>query len=359
MTVAPPAAPLTERIDAVLGGFVDRQLAAWPEPELRPLLEALRRFVLNGGKRLRPAFCYWAWQGVAAGGDEDEEPVLAAGAALELFHAFALIHDDIIDESTRRRGRPSLHEEFAGLHTARRWTGDGRAFGRNGALLAGDLCALWSEQVLTECGAPPEKLSGAQRIFAMMRAEAVAGEYLDVVAQATGDFDETAAVRVIQLKTTRYSVVRPLQIGACLGGAEAALLQAYAGFGEPLGEAFQLRDDVLGVFGDPARTGKSVLDDLRQAKPTVLLALALALSGPAERAELESLIGRPDLDEADARRIRQIMVDSGALAATEERIRNGHRRAMEALDALAALDIAGHAKDALGRLADLAVARSG
>jgi geranylgeranyl diphosphate synthase type I len=353
MTVAPPAASLTERIDALLTGFVDSQLAAWPEPELSPLLEALRRFVLSGGKRLRPAFCYWAWRGVTSSADS-EEPVVAAGAALELFHAFALIHDDIIDESTRRRGRPSLHEEFARLHAGRRWVGDGRAFGRNGALLAGDLCALWSEQMLTECGAPPDRLGAAQRIFATMRAEAVAGEYLDIVAQATGLFDEAAAVRVIHLKTARYSVVRPLQIGAALAGAGPSLLQAYAAFGEPLGEAFQLRDDVLGVFGDPARTGKSALDDLRQAKPTVLLALALGAAD--QRDELTALIGRADLDEGGARRIRQIMVDCGALAATEKRIRNGHERA---LDALAAMDISAEARQALGALANLAVVRSG
>ncbi|GIH09038.1 putative polyprenyl synthetase [Rhizocola hellebori] len=355
MTVAPPSASLTERIDAVLTGFVDARVAAWPEPELSPMLDALRHFVLNGGKRLRPAFCYWAWRGVTDGADGDEH-VVAAGAALELFHAFALIHDDIIDESTRRRGRPSLHEEFAGLHAGQRWVGDGRAFGRNGALLAGDLCALWSEQVLTECGAPPPRLGEAQRIFAMMRAEAVAGEYLDIVAQATGDFDEAAAIRVIQLKTARYSVVRPLQIGAALAGADRSQIQAYAAFGEPLGEAFQLRDDVLGVFGEPERTGKSVLDDLRQAKPTVLLALALARSTAADRAQLRSLIGRPDLDDAGAGRVRQLMVGSGALAATEERIHDGHRRA---LDALAAMDIRDEAREALGALADLAVARSG
>jgi geranylgeranyl diphosphate synthase type I len=353
VTVAPPAASLTERIDALLAGFVDSQLAAWPEPELSPLLQALRRFVLNGGKRLRPAFCYWAWRGVASC-DDSEEHVVAAGAALELFHAFALIHDDIIDESTRRRGRPSLHEEFARLHAGLRWVGDGRAFGRNGALLAGDLCALWSEQMLTECGAPAAQQENVQRIFATMRAEAVAGEYLDIVAQATGAFDEAAAVRVIHLKTARYSVVRPLQIGAALAGADPSMLRAYSAFGEPLGEAFQLRDDVLGVFGDPARTGKSALDDLRQAKPTVLLALALGAS--ARRDELKTLIGRADLDEAGAWRIRQIMVDCGALAATEERIRNGHQRA---LDALAAMDISDEARQALGALANLAVARSG
>ncbi len=354
MTVAPPASPLAERIDEVLAGFVLQQRAAWPDEDLSALLEALQHFVLHGGKRLRPAFCYWAWRG--AGGGASEEHVVMAGAALELFHAFALIHDDIIDESTRRRGRPSLHEEFARLHAGRRWVGDARAFGRNGALLAGDLAALWAEQMLAGCGAPQADLLQAQRIFAQMRVEAVAGEYLDVVAQASGAFEEGAAMRVIRLKTARYSVVRPLQIGAVLAGASPSLVQAYAAFGEPLGAAFQLRDDVLGVFGDPQRTGKSVLDDLRQAKPTVLLALTYANCDLPERADLADLVGRADLDETGAARVRQIMVGCGALAATEERIRSGHE---QALHALAAMDISADARRALRSLTDLAIARQG
>ncbi|MFD0597567.1 polyprenyl synthetase family protein [Catellatospora coxensis] len=280
MTVAPAPTLLAARIDAVLAGFVDGQRLLWPDDDLRPMLDTVRRFILTGGKRLRPAFCYWAWRGVAAPEERGEDQAaVTAGAALELFHCFALIHDDIIDAGSRRRGQASMHEEFAAAHARHGWRGDARSFGRNTALLCGDLCAMWAEELLTGCPTAPVRLAQAQRLFAVMRAEAVAGEYLEVVAQAMGDFGDGArqrAARVVQLKTARYSVVRPLQIGAVLAGASDAVLDGLAAFGEPLGEAFQLRDDVLGVFGDPARTGKSVLDDLRQAKPTTLLAEAFA-----------------------------------------------------------------------------------
>ncbi|MFC7762384.1 polyprenyl synthetase family protein [Catellatospora bangladeshensis] len=159
---------------------------------------------------------------------------------------------------------------------------------------------MWAEELLAGCPVEPVRLAQARRLFAVMRTEAVAGEYLEVVAQAMADFGPGAparAARVVQLKTGRYSVVRPLQIGATLAGAPDAVLDGLAAYGEPLGEAFQLRDDVLGVFGDPARTGKSTLDDLRQGKPTQLLAEAYARADVRSRAVLSAHVGDPQLDE--------------------------------------------------------------
>lgn len=359
MTLAPAPTPLAARIDAVLAGFVDGQRLLWPDRDLRPMLDTLRRFILTGGKRLRPAFCYWAWRGVAAPEEQcEDQRAVTAGAALELFHCFALIHDDIIDAGSRRRGQASVHEEFAAEHARHGWRGDARAYGRNAALLCGDLCAMWAEELLAECPAEPVRLAQAQRLFAVMRAEAVAGEYLEVVAQAMGDFGAGAqerAARVVQLKTARYSVVRPLQIGAVLAGAGDAVLAGLAAFGEPLGEAFQLRDDVLGVFGDPAHTGKSALDDLRQAKPTPLLALAYERSDVRSRAVLSAYVGDPRLDEQGAARVREVMVDCGALAAVEERIAAARA---EALRALEFLDLAGESRHALGTLADFVARRT-
>jgi geranylgeranyl diphosphate synthase type I len=359
MTLAPAPTPLAARIDAVLAGFVDGQRLLWPDEDLRPLLDTVRRFILTGGKRLRPAFCYWAWRGAAAPGERGEDQAaVIAGAALELFHCFALIHDDIIDAGSRRRGQPSVHEEFAAAHARHGWRGDGRAFGRNTALLCGDLCAMWAEELMAGCPAEPGRLARAQRMFAVMRAEAVAGEYLEVVAQAKGDFGAGArerAARVVQLKTARYSVVRPLQIGAVLAGAPDAVLGGLAAFGEPLGEAFQLRDDVLGVFGDPAHTGKSVLDDLRQAKPTTLLAEAYARADVRSRAVLSARVGDPGLDEAGAARVREVLIGSGALAAVEERIAAARA---ESLRALEFLDLAAESRQALGALAEFVASRT-
>jgi geranylgeranyl diphosphate synthase, type I len=336
VTIAPAPTPLAARIDAELAGFVDRQRLRWGDEELEPLLTALRRFVLTGGKRLRPALCYWAWRGLIPPDEPAEDrAVVIAGAALEMFHCFALIHDDIIDASGLRRGRPSVHEQFAAAHRRHGWRGAPNAFGHNAALLSGDLCAVWADELLAECPAETGRLGRARRLFVTMRGDAVAGEYLEIAGQATADFGPRAlrrAARVIELKTARYSVILPLQIGAVLAGATDAVLEALAAFGRPLGAAFQLRDDVLGVFGDPAVSGKSALDDLRQAKPTTLLAEAYARADAGGQAVLAEYVGDPHLEEAGAALVREAITACGALAAVESRIRLAHAQARQALD---------------------------
>ncbi|GHJ49555.1 geranylgeranyl pyrophosphate synthase [Catellatospora sp. TT07R-123] len=384
MTLAPAVPTLPARVDAVLARFLTARAVFGTDDDLRDLLATTRRFVLHGGKRLRPALCYWAWHGLGgadsgagtglAGFDAaavlagladtpapggDGEQAVIAGAALELFHCFALIHDDIIDASTFRRGRLSLHEEFAQRHAGHGWGGDAAAFGRGAAMLCGDLCAMWAEELLAECGAAPDRLRTAQSLFALMRTEAMAGEYLDLLGTATGHRpsgpDSRRVLRVVRLKTARYSIVRPLQIGAALAGADQRELVACAAFGEPLGRAFQLRDDVLGVFGDPALTGKSVLDDLRQAKPTMLLAETWSRAAGADREVLRTHVGDAELDEAGADRVREVMTGCGALAAVERRIGSAHRRARLAL---AAWELGDQARRELSGLADAAVHRS-
>lgn len=341
--------PLTQRVDTVLDRFLREQEPLWHGP----VLTALRAFILNGGKRLRPAFCYWGWRG-ADPADIDEATPIVAGAALELFHCFALIHDDIIDGSTRRRGEPSLHEHFI------RELGGTAHLGNSIAMLCGDLCASWSDQLFNRCHVPGRRLRQAQELFARARNEAIAGEHLDVMAQTTtsghGDTGAVSrALRVARLKTARYSIARPLQIGAALGGADRTLLSAFITVGDPLGEAFQLRDDLLGVFGDPRQTGKPVLDDLRQGKMTVLLALTYANADPVQRKTLESLVGNPTLDLAGADTIRAIMTETGARTATEHRIHRGHDLA---LTAIATLPVPEEVRQALTHLAALAIHRS-
>jgi geranylgeranyl diphosphate synthase type I len=307
-----------ERVDAALAAFLDRQEKDWPASAPHDVTGVLRRFVLSGGKRLRPAFCYWGWRGAGA---LDADEVIAAAAALELFHAFALIHDDIIDGSDLRRGSPSVHRQLAAR---------GAEYGRHAALLCGDLCAVWAEQMFHECGLPVSRIHAAYPVFTQMRTEAIAGQYLDLTAAGTS---VEAALTVVRMKGARYTVTRPLQIGARLAGGDDDLGAALAAFGDPLGDAFQLRDDVLGVFGDPDVTGKPVLDDLREGKPTVMMALTHAAAGPAQRRRLDILFGDPELGETGAAELRGIIVDTGALAGVEQLIRADRDEAMTALDA--------------------------
>ncbi|MFC8619723.1 polyprenyl synthetase family protein [Micromonospora purpureochromogenes] len=353
MTVtAPPTdtSGLRARFDAELVAFLDRQGPDWPDGAPRGIFAALHRFVLAGGKRLRPLFCYWGWRGAGGG---DDRPIVVAAAALELFHAFALIHDDILDGSDRRRGAPSVHRLFADLHTRSAWRGDPEAYGRNTALLCGDLCAAWSDQMFHECGLSTAQVCRGYAVFARMRTEVIAGEYLDLVS-GVGDGSVASALTVIRMKAARYTVTRPLQIGAALAGAEPELVAALTDFGDPLGDAFQLRDDVLGVFGDPAVTGKSVLDDLREGKPTVMMALARDAADRAQSARLRDLFGNPGLDADGAAELRAIIEATGAREQIERLIL---LRADAARAALDRLPLEEPARAALAALADQAVHR--
>jgi geranylgeranyl diphosphate synthase type I len=341
--MTPGPAGLAERIDETLASFLAQQ-----EPSL--LTQALQRFVLAGGKRLRPAFCYWGWQSVA-GPDADDGAVVTAGAALELFHCFALIHDDIIDASSLRRGRPTVHEEFASWHAQQGWSGDPRSYGRNAALLCGDLCASLAVSLFERTLGPP----AASELFTLTRTEAIAGEFLEITVQAQPPEDPVErALQIARMKTARYSIARPLQIGAVLGGGSKQLLDGFGKFGELLGEAFQLRDDILGVFGDPAQTGKSTLDDLRQGKPTVLLALARARADGQSANVLKELAGQADLDDDGAARIREVMTSTGALGETEAWIGHSFSRAIQILDGLPITDLA---RENLRELANFAICR--
>jgi geranylgeranyl diphosphate synthase type I len=345
---------LRPRLEKSLAAFLDeqyRRLLAI-DGTLLPVAETLRDFVLCGGKRLRPAFGYWGYRG-AGGTDTDE--VVHGLASLELLHACALIHDDVMDCSDTRRGEPAVHRRFAELHTQRGWGGDPEAFGRSAAILLGDLALGWSAEMFAGCGAPADRLVAAGPVYDEMRTEVMAGQYLDMLTQTDkGEPSRDRASQVARYKSAKYTVERPLHLGGRLAGADDALLAAYSAFGLPLGEAFQLRDDVLGVFGDPSETGKPAGDDLREGKRTYLVAAAWEAAGEPGRALLRDHLGDPDLDDAGVAALRTLITDTGALAVTEHRIR---RLTEESLTALAAADLEPDATLALRDLADAATIR--
>ncbi|RPF20852.1 polyprenyl synthetase family protein [Myceligenerans xiligouense] len=281
--------------------------------------------LLSGGKRLRAALCWWSYRahgGAAAG--PAAEAVVGTGAALELFQAAALLHDDVMDNSDTRRGSPTAHRSFAARHAGSGWSGDSVRFGEAGAILLGDLVLIAAQRELTAALARvPQVAPEVREAFDRMQTEVVTGQYLDVLVQAEpwgADpvADESRARAVLRAKSAGYSVASPLELGALLAGAgrERATLVHTAGV--PLGEAFQLRDDVLGVFGDPAVTGKPAGDDLREGKRTVLVARAMAgLPSGAGRDLLVNALGDPGLSDDAVRRVREVIVESGALSAVE------------------------------------------
>ena len=342
------------QVGQVLAEFLAQQRAVLPgaADELRPGLDALDA-LLAGGKRLRPAFCYWGWRGTGAA---DCPELLAAAAALELLHAAALVHDDVMDGSDTRRGQPALHRRFAAYHAERRWRGSAAAFGTGAAILLGDLLLGWTGELFAASGLAPDALERGRPVLDLMRGEVMAGQYLDLMAQASGDGSVASALRVVEYKTARYTIERPLHLGAALAGpgSAGAITAAYTGYGRPLGVAFQLRDDILGIFGDPARTGKPATDDLRAGKRTVLLAITRARASPGQAAILDRCLGDPELDEAAAAEVRAVITSTGALAECERLI---SRHLDQALGALAPAPITAEARAALAELAVTATAR--
>jgi geranylgeranyl diphosphate synthase type I len=317
---------LAERVERRLTSLLATECERWTtlDAELAAPFASLRGLVLSGGKRLRPAFCYWGW--VGAGGSPDDGRVIDAGAAFELLHAFALFHDDVMDGSATRRGTRTTHLAFADRHDANQWRGEARRFGEGVAILVGDLAFVYADELLH--GAPLP----AWRLWNELRIELNVGQYLDIVGTARGERDRTAAERIARYKSGKYTVERPLHLGAALAAPERPeLLEQLSAYGLPLGDAFQLRDDVLGAFGDSTRTGKPVGDDLREGKPTSLLALASSRASTAQRTLLER-VGRPDLNDDEIAALQQVLVDTGALGELEATIDALAGRAIDALD---------------------------
>ncbi|BAN31875.1 bifunctional (2E,6E)-farnesyl/geranyl diphosphate synthase [Mycobacterium avium] len=319
------------------------------------LIAALEEFVLNGGKRLRPAFAYWGWRAVATEAPDDQALLLFS--ALELLHACALVHDDVIDDSATRRGRPTTHVRFASLHRDRQWQGSPERFGMSAAILLGDLALAWADDIVLGVDLTPQAARRVRRVWANIRTEVLGGQYLDIVAEASAAASIASAMNVDTFKTACYTVSRPLQLGAAAAADRPDVHDLFSQFGTDLGVAFQLRDDVLGVFGDPAVTGKPSGDDLRSGKRTVLLAEAVELaekSDPLAAELLRDSIGA-QLTDAEVDRLRDVIESVGALAAAEQRIATLTQRA---LATLAAAPINTAAKAGLSELAKLATNRS-
>ncbi|MEO5901204.1 MAG: polyprenyl synthetase family protein, partial [Ilumatobacteraceae bacterium] len=317
-TVEPAPASLARIAKAVeerIAELVTAERSRWAafDADLDAPIGEIERLVLAGGKRLRPAFCHWG--NVAAGGDPDSSSVVDAGAALELMHAFALFHDDVMDDADSRRGATTTHVVFAGEHDAGSWAGESRRFGEGVAILVGDLAFVFADQLLV--AAPP----AAWTVWNELRIELNIGQLLDIIGSVRNDRSLAKAERICRYKSGKYTIERPLHLGATFAAPERAtdwfgVLSAY---GLPLGDAFQMRDDVMGAFGDEALTGKPVGGDLIEGKPTPLLAMAVAAANPAQGHVLAE-VGRPGLTSADVARIQQAILDTGALDALEARI---------------------------------------
>ncbi len=293
------------------------------------LFAQLRQLATLGGKRVRPTFCYW---GYLAGSGPNPQDIVPAAAAIELVHACALAHDDIMDASLTRRGLPTAHVAFGAGHGKRGWQGNSAHFGEAAAIMMGDLALVCADSLFANAKADPREWQQAFSEFTQMRIEVILGQYLDICTAAQGRADAQAALDIATLKTTKYTVLRPLLIGAAFAKASKSVEKALVNYAEPMGLAFQLRDDVLGAFGEPDVTGKPVGDDFREGKQTYLVAKTIGLATAAQQRELQAQLDKKaDMNSQDVAAIRTLITETGALADTEDRIRSLAAQARAAL----------------------------
>ncbi|AGP30570.1 polyprenyl synthetase family protein [Corynebacterium terpenotabidum] len=330
-TVDQPLGDVPAAVDTELVRFFADRHADYDsiDPVVADGVDVLELFVTGGGKRLRPLFAWAGARAALSGGGGSLDPatgpadLLRAVGSLEFIQACALIHDDIIDRSDTRRGRPTTHRWFEAFHRDHGWYGDAAGYGESQAILIGDLAFAWADDMFMDSGVDAAALARAREPWRRMRSEVIAGQMLDIALENSGSEDPTMSQKVNTYKTAAYTVERPLHLGATLGGADAATVDLLRTAGRDIGIAFQLKDDHLGVFGDPAVTGKAAGDDLRSGKRTWLVMCALASadrSDPATAARLRAGIGTVTSD-AEVDDLRQIIVDSGAAEQNSARVR--------------------------------------
>jgi geranylgeranyl diphosphate synthase, type I len=306
-------------VEEELGIFLNREAAYLNSisTELTPVSDSLSSFLLDSGKRLRPLFAY---AGFLASGGSLDKPVVRAMASLELLQACALIHDDLMDGSDTRRGKPSIHRHFESRHVQDDLDGFAPHYGLSAAVLLGDLALVWSDQMLNSAGLTTAQFTSLLPYYNEMRVELMAGQFLDIHEQTQKTTSVDRSMKIARYKSGKYTIERPLHLGAAMASAPSEIFTALSAYGLPLGEAFQLRDDLLGVFGDPSVTGKPAGDDLREGKRTVLIAMTNDRQSEAQREIARKYFGKPDLDAQGVAVLREIIESTGARAELESTI---------------------------------------
>ena len=312
--------------------LIEKELEAAAESvSSRELTEVLTGFVARDGKRIRPALLYYTYR--ACGGVLDEQ-VMPMAMAVELLHTYLLIHDDIMDHADVRRGGPAAHVMYADLHRSRGWQGDSEHFGESVGILLGDLAQTYSLELYSSVELAPEVAAEFRQQFSLMCQEVVLGQYLEMTAGYRDNLEEDELLRVLRMKSGRYSVERPVQLGYLLARAPEATRQALTVYGLKMGEAFQLQDDLLGMFGDAKTVGKPVGADLVEGKFTLLIHHALRHLSGEDRVALERALGNADLEPAEVLRVQRLIEVSGARQRVQEMVEERLRQAHESLEAI-------------------------
>ena len=319
-------------INSSLERFVTKesQLLNGIGAELEIAASAMSRYILGSGKRLRPLFAYIGFLGT---GKQINQNIVNAVSSLELIHVCALMHDDLMDSSDTRRGAPSLHREFENYHRSNGLSGRADRFGAAAAILLGDLALVWSAKMFHQSGIKNEELLNALEIYDDLRVELMAGQYLDINEQTLSTSSIERSMKIARYKSGKYTIERPLHFGAALGGRRD-LLETYSNYGLPLGEAFQLRDDLLGVFGESEITGKPTGDDLLEGKRTVLIAKTFELANASQAMALSMVLGKRNAPAESIEKAKSIIIETGAQKFVEQMISELSEQAHSAIAGL-------------------------
>lgn len=305
------------RFDLWLSRFLQVRLRPAEElhPDLAPFFSCLLEYSGRSGKRLRPFLVHLGFRAaVEASAVQTVDDVLPLAAAAEMLHVFALAHDDVMDQSALRRGLPTVHRMWAERHRSNGWRGDADQLGASVAILLGDLALVLADACLDESAVPDRCLRQSREVWQAMREEVIEGQFLDVAAsQLSHPAPEDQIRTILSLKSGKYTVERPLHLGACAAGASPQLLEAFTSVGIPLGQAFQIQDDILGLFGDSEATGKPADSDLKEGKSTLLVSRAYSAASPSDRLALMQAWGNPSATDEQIVGAKAAIKGSGAL----------------------------------------------
>lgn len=349
MDIRSELAEFKREIDREMEVYLNRVLeeVGKRDPFIAEALRYVKRLALSGGKRLRAAFMYYGYR---AGGGDDRERMIRAAVSIELVHLFLLIHDDIIDRDAKRHGIITAHEHFRGIGKNLFSDRDSTHFGNSMAIIVGDMVGALGNQIIFESGFPPDRVLRALSKLQEIVSYTVVGEAQDILIEYRGKASEEEILSMYEHKTARYTVDGPLQLGMLLAGGSPSLSEALGRYAIPLGIAFQIQDDILGVFGTEEKLGKPVGSDIEEGKITILVSRALALASKGDQKELHSILKKGEaLLLHDVERFREILRISGALESSRDMAVS---YIDEGVRAISSVDMPSEAKDFLLGVAD-------
>jgi len=297
------------------------------DPSSKQMIELLKEFTLRGGKRLRAALVYYGYRCFS---NKNLKEIIKASVTMELIQSYLLIHDDIIDNDDLRRNGPTLHISYKNIAKRKYKKIDSNHFGLSMAILAGDICAAFANEIMAKLKIKEKNKIQALNVLNHSLHHVIYGQVLDVLSELRIITNKDIE-KIHRLKTATYTIESPLHIGALLAGAKQKHLKTLSNYAIPLGKAFQIKDDILGMFGEKEKVGKPVGSDIKEGKKNLLILKALESATPAQRQAIEEALGNQDLTKNQLNQVRAIVIKTGSLSYSQNLAKNLVKKAKSAI----------------------------